>query len=131
MTLKAELTKEFIACLRPTVWKPDTSAAAKEALLRLFLLEDASSIPVPFHPFLPLLKHMGKLVFDYHKTSKSLHAKQEAYTKERARACIVLYINSIDKNPIAVEDWNYVDGDPPAPVVSNEVVDVQFVVPPK
>jgi hypothetical protein len=131
MALKAELTKKVIARLRPTIWKPDTSAAAKEELLHSFLFVPQSKIPRPFHPFLPLLKALGKLVFDGHETSMSLHAKQEFYTKEQARACIVSYINAIDKNLVAEENWSYVDADPPKPVVPSMFGDGQFCIPPK
>jgi hypothetical protein len=111
-SLKGELKRKVINRLRPTDWSLEASADSKRDLLCLFLYGWESNIPVPFRPFLPVLKPMAELVRLYNKISESYHADGRTFTMEEARVCIAQYVKVVENNPIEHADWSFIDDKP-------------------
>jgi hypothetical protein len=110
--LKGELKRKVINRLRPTDWSLEASADSKRELLRLFLYGQEWEFPIPFRPFLPVLKPMAELVQYYNNLSKKRHKRSLTFMMEEVRSCISKYIKVVENNPLAREDWEYIDTKP-------------------
>jgi hypothetical protein len=123
--LEANLKENFINGLRPEDWTLAKSAKAKRDLLRLFLHGRESEFPMPFRPFLPVLKPMAELVGEYNDLSISYQADGKTFTMEEARACISRYIVVVENNPIEHVDWSFIENKPEKVTLkANNVFDV-------
>ena len=108
--VKEEIIRRFINAMRPVSWKVEESAAGKRALLAILIGPGVKkAMPVAFHPFIPVLRELGRFVLAYHEKSEEYHELGRTFTQNQAEVCLESYIKVIEENMPKETSWDYIN----------------------
>ena len=108
--VKEDIVIWFIKAMRPVSWKVEESAAGKRALLAILIGPGVKkAMPVAFHPFIPVLRELGRFVLAYHEKSEEYHELERTFTQNQAEVCLESYIKVIEENMPKETSWDYIN----------------------